>query len=108
MQIEKGETIIPEQGQNEMLAENLIGLSLMNQKKEEIGQVNDLILDENGKLSGVVVGVGGFLGIGEKNVGVAWNRISFSPEQDLATVELSRQQLEQAPEFKSLDTQAQQ
>jgi hypothetical protein len=42
-----------------------MGLDVHNQANEKLGDVNELILDKDGKVSAVVIGVGGFLGMGE-------------------------------------------
>ena len=56
----------------------------------------------------LLLGRGGFLGLGQKNVAVSWDRIEWTPRED-GEVELSmpftREELEQAPEFKDLETQ---
>jgi sporulation protein YlmC with PRC-barrel domain len=44
----------------------------------KIGDVNDVLLDKNGQVTAVILGVGGFLGIGEKNVAVPFNDIRLS------------------------------
>lgn len=104
-----GEAVVTEQSEGEVLAAELIGMSLTNPQKEEIGSVSDLIVDDEGKLTGVVVGVGGFLGIGAKKVGVSFDQIEFSPEENIAVVHLSREELENAPDFKTqADIQAEQ
>ncbi len=46
------------------------GTDVVGPNDESIGGVNDLLFDKNGKILGVVVGVGGFLGIGQKNVAI--------------------------------------
>src|SRR5699024_2632551 len=72
------QTFIEMQESSQVLASSLIGMSVQNQSSdegEEIGTVNDLILNEQHQVVGIVVGVGGFLGIGEKNVGSTWNAV---------------------------------
>ncbi len=49
---------------------------------EEIGTVNDLVFTHDGNLTAVVIGVGGFLGIGEKNVAVDFNELTFEIAAD--------------------------
>ncbi|MGV8955826.1 MAG: PRC-barrel domain-containing protein, partial [Cypionkella sp.] len=49
---------------------------------EEIGNVSDLIFAEDGRISGVVIGVGGFLGIGEKSVAVPFSMLEFTVAAD--------------------------
>ena len=53
-----------------MRASKLIGSSIHDAGDQKIGSVTDLIVDRDGKVTEVVVGVGGFLGAGEKNVAV--------------------------------------
>lgn len=55
---------------NEMRASKLIGSSVHDSSDQKIGSIADLIVDRDGKVSDVVIGVGGFLGAGEKNVAV--------------------------------------
>jgi sporulation protein YlmC with PRC-barrel domain len=49
---------------------------------EEIGNIDDLVFDENGQIKAVVIGVGGFLGIGEKAVAVDFNSLEFTLAAD--------------------------
>ena len=58
----------------------LIGLNVYNNNNEKIGDINELIVDASGKIDVVVIGVGGFLGIGERNVGVPLNQLKFVME----------------------------
>ncbi|MDW6023571.1 PRC-barrel domain-containing protein [Mesorhizobium sp. BAC0120] len=62
------------------LASRLIGQSVYNgtdTNAKSIGDVNDLVIDKNGVVKSVVIGVGGFLGIGEKNVAVDFPKVSM-------------------------------
>lgn len=62
------------------LASRLIGQSVYNgtdTNAKSIGDVNDLVIDKNGMVKSVVIGVGGFLGIGEKNVAVDFPKVSM-------------------------------
>ncbi len=49
---------------------------------EEIGNVSDLVFTENGEIAAVIVGVGGFLGIGEKSVAVDFSELEFTIATD--------------------------
>jgi sporulation protein YlmC with PRC-barrel domain len=53
-----------------MSASDYIGKTVYDTNNANIGEVNDLIMSEDGKIAAVILGVGGFLGIGEKNVAV--------------------------------------
>ena len=48
----------------------LIGVNVYNEANEKLGSINDLILDADGRVENVVIGVGGFLGMGEHNIAV--------------------------------------
>jgi hypothetical protein len=85
-------------------ASNLIGSSIRNAANEPIGDINDLLIGADGEVSAVVVGVGGFLGIGEKNVALPFNELSFSKNENGNTVVMSKatkQTLESMPEWKN-------
>jgi sporulation protein YlmC with PRC-barrel domain len=58
----------------------LMGLDVYNDANEKIGDVKEVIMDSSGKAETVVIGVGGFLGMGEHNVGLAWNQVKFMNE----------------------------
>ena len=51
-------------------ASKLMGLDVYNEANEKLGDVNELILDKDGKINAVVIGVGGFLGMGEHDIAV--------------------------------------
>lgn len=64
----------------EWRASKLVGVNVYNNSNEKIGDINDLILDANGRVANVVIGVGGFLGMGEHNVAVAYDQLKFAKE----------------------------
>ena len=68
------------QQESDWLASSLIGRTVYNQQNEELGDINDVILGEDGQVVAVLIGVGGFLGIGEKDVGVKYSALHFQPE----------------------------
>ena len=57
-----------------------MGLDVYNEANEKLGDVNELILDKNGKVSAVVIGVGGFLGMGEHDIAVSLDKLKFIEE----------------------------
>jgi sporulation protein YlmC with PRC-barrel domain len=61
-------------------ASKLVGLSVYNDKNESVGSINDMLTDKNGKIVAVVIGVGGFLGVGEHLVAVPFEKVKFSTE----------------------------
>jgi len=58
----------------------LIGLNVYNNNNEKIGDINELISEASGKIDAVVIGVGGFLGMGERNVSLPWTQLKFVME----------------------------
>jgi ribosomal 30S subunit maturation factor RimM len=57
--------------EGEWRASKLVGVNVYNDANEKVGDINDVILDKSGKVENVVLGVGGFLGMGEHYVAVA-------------------------------------
>jgi uncharacterized membrane protein YkoI len=55
----------------------LVGLVVYGPNNERIGEINEVLVDRNGKVDAVVIGVGGFLGIGEKDVALPFNQVKF-------------------------------
>lgn len=94
---------ITQQASSQTLAKSILGISLRDgpgDDAQEIGKVTDLILDDNNQLQGVVVGVGGFLGMGRKDVGIPWDKIDqLDPANKTAVTNLSKEELKDAPEF---------
>ena len=58
----------------------LIGVNVYNEQNEKLGDVNEIILDPSGKVMGYVIGVGGFLGMGEHDILVEPAKIKFVNE----------------------------
>jgi sporulation protein YlmC with PRC-barrel domain len=58
----------------------LIGLDVYNEQNEKIGDISEILLDKSGKVEGVVIGVGGFLGIGQRDVKVEMSKLKFVDE----------------------------
>jgi sporulation protein YlmC with PRC-barrel domain len=61
-------------------ASKLVGLSVYNDNNESLGSINDLLTDQSGNIKAVVIGVGGFLGVGEHLVAVPLDKVKFVNE----------------------------
>ena len=61
-------------------ASKLIGLNVYNEQNEKLGDINEILLDPSGKVDGVVIGAGGFLGMGEHNIKVEMSKLKFVDE----------------------------
>jgi sporulation protein YlmC with PRC-barrel domain len=87
------------------LASEIIGETIYNSTADDaeaIGDVSDFVLDENGEIGAVVVGVGGFLGIGQKRVAINWADLELTEDMDgnnRLVASMTREQLENAAEF---------
>ena len=100
--------ILARQEPGEWLATELIGRSVVNTADETIGDVNDLVTDGSGKTIAAVIGVGGFLGIGEKDVAIRFEDLRFARDGDndiKVTVNIDKTALTSAPDYQSLDEQ---
>jgi sporulation protein YlmC with PRC-barrel domain len=64
----------------EWRASKLAGVNVYNEANEKIGDINDVILDKSGKVSNVILGVGGFLGMGEHLVAVPFEKLKWVNE----------------------------
>jgi sporulation protein YlmC with PRC-barrel domain len=84
------------------LASKFIGQTVYSAANENVGEINDMIMDKNGGVVGVIVGVGGFLGIGEKDVVVPLSKLTTAKAENNAlklTISSTREELEAAPAF---------
>jgi ribosomal 30S subunit maturation factor RimM len=91
-----------EQSPDQYLASTLLDAVVMNSADEEIGDVNDMILTKDGKVQGVVIGVGGFLGVGEKDVAIELTRLEITQDEDgdlNFMLDATADELANAPEF---------
>lgn len=98
------------QSPDQISANTYIGQSVYNGTNESIGSVNDLIMKKDGGIVAAIIGVGGFLGIGEKNVAVPMDKITVAQNTQDGSVKLTTSEtadsLKAAPEFKTLSMQS--
>ena len=90
----------------EISANALLNQSVKNSANESIGDVNDLRIDADGRIVSVIVGVGGFLGIGEKDVALPFNEFTFGRDANgnvVVTAKVTKESLQSAPEWKEQD-----
>lgn len=89
---------------NGMQASNLIGAEVKTTGSEDVGTVSDLIIDHKGQVMAIIVGVGGFLGMGEKDVAIGWGHVTKSAiadNQKELRIDLTREDLRAAPAFET-------
>lgn len=82
-------------------ASNLIGAEVKTAGDEDVGSVQDLIINADGQVVAIVIGVGGFLGMGEKDVAIGWDHVTRSGAADEPElrIDMTREELQAAPEF---------
>lgn len=87
---------------SDVRASDLLGTDVYNLTNENVGEIEDLILDNGKTLKGVVVSVGGFLGIGDRNVAIDPRSLVLSQTNNSwrAVVNTTKEELKNAPEFK--------
>jgi len=97
------EGVIQLQDQDTFLTSDLTGATVYSPQDEAIGDVNDVIVSRDGKVDGLVVGVGGFLGIGEKDVAIQMSEVKLMDTDTgiKLVMEANKDELAAAPEFKS-------
>jgi sporulation protein YlmC with PRC-barrel domain len=99
-----GELIVPAEQLNSvqvMSANDYIGKTVYDQAGNNIGEVNDLIVSGDGNVEAVILGVGGFLGIGEKDVAVNTQAVQMVQDGDnmRLVVQATKEALEGAPSY---------
>jgi sporulation protein YlmC with PRC-barrel domain len=84
-----------------MQASNLMGATVRTSADEDVGTVRDLLIDEDGQVVALVIGVGGFLGMGEKDVAIGWDRVTKSGTGDdlELRIDMTEDDLRSAPEY---------
>ncbi len=92
------------QQQNQYLAADLLlNAKVRGADGKIFGDVEDLILDENNQVEGVIIGVGGFLGLGEKRIGVRYSALQFEQQNGQTVVTLpgaTKDVIKAVPEYK--------
>ena len=113
--------------ETDFFASDLIGMRIYNSETEveanstiaadgekewdDIGEINDVLLDSEGNVKAVILGIGGFLGMGERDVSVNMDEIRIVTEEGdsddrFLVVNTSKEMLEKAPAFERMDDEA--
>jgi hypothetical protein len=82
-------------------AEGILGKNVRSSAGEEMGRVVDIIVNRAGQVRAAVIDFGGFLGVGNRKIAVAWNALHFpaTGQFDPVSVDLTRDQVRLAPEY---------
>jgi sporulation protein YlmC with PRC-barrel domain len=81
-------------------ASQVIGFNVKNRQGEELGQIEELMIDpQDGRIAYAVLSVGGFLGMGDKLFAVPWEALTPMPEEQTFNLDVNKEKLAQAPGF---------
>jgi len=83
-------------------ADNLVGTTVYGANDENVGEINDVVLSDDGKVDAIIIDVGGFLGMGEKPVAVGMDNLAFMADEDgdhYLYTEFTKEQLEAQPAY---------
>jgi sporulation protein YlmC with PRC-barrel domain len=94
-------TFLSVQASNQWLSTQLVGVAVYDSANEKIGAISNLVIDQSGTIQAIVIGVGGFLGVGTKDIAVSLNKMTIIREDggDKAIAQLSKPEIELAPSF---------
>jgi sporulation protein YlmC with PRC-barrel domain len=82
-----GNTFFKGQQSNQYLArERFLGAKVVNKDGQTVGTIDDLIIGSGGQVEGVILGVGGFLGVGEKKIGVRIGALKITSSEGKTTI----------------------
>src|SRR4030095_15952241 len=85
-------------------ADKMIGRTVVNPNNEKVGDVEGVLIDRDGRSRYVVIGVGGFLGMGEKDVAVRWEELSFADNNEKIVINATKDQLSALPAHRFPDS----
>lgn len=83
--------------------QGILGKEVRSGSDENMGRIIDVIVDRSGQARAAIIDFGGFLGVGNRKVAVAWNALRFPPDpkkSDRIGLDLNREQVQAAPEYK--------
>jgi sporulation protein YlmC with PRC-barrel domain len=101
------QAVITQQDNSQVRVYRLIGSKVVGPDGQTVGKVDDLLLDRDQKLSGVIVSVGGFLGVGSKSVALPPDRVDISQaygDERVVKIQSTKEELAAAPAFKTRET----
>ena len=84
-------------------AQGVLGKEVRSSADENMGRIVDVIVERSGRVRAAVIDFGGFLGVGSRKIAVDWSALRFEPartKSELITLELTRDQVKAAPEYK--------
>ena len=83
-------------------AQSVLGREVRSSANENMGRIVDVIVDRDGRVRAAIIDFGGFLGVGSRKIAIDWSALRFDlgEKRELVTLELTRDQVKAAPEYK--------
>ena len=84
-------------------AEGILGKEVRSKADENMGRLVDVVVDRTGQPRAAVIDFGGFLGVGSRKIAIDWKSLNFESDgraRDVVIVDLTREQVKAAPEYK--------
>ena len=79
---------------------SLVGTTVQNMRREDLGEIKDLMIDlSGGRIAYAVLSFGGFLGMGDKLFAIPWEAFQVVQEEEVLLLNVAKEKLEQAPGF---------
>ncbi|GIK98282.1 MAG: hypothetical protein BroJett029_24910 [Alphaproteobacteria bacterium] len=90
---------LPDNPLGQMTADELIGKSVVNQNGEEVGNISDIVINRQDQAVLAIIAVGGFLGIGEKNVAVPFEQLQPGEDEAVLMSSATEDELKGMPAY---------
>lgn len=99
-QMMDSDKVARQQAANELRIDWITGSNVLSPDGQSVGRINDLIVDGgNGQMIAAIIGVGGFLGVGEKQIAVPWEQLTVNYDASEITTDLTREEADAAPPY---------
>lgn len=73
-------TALAQSSKGEWRTSKLVGVNVYNDSNEKLGSIDELIMNKQGKIDKVIIGVGGFLGVGQRDIAVNFDQLKFTDQ----------------------------
>lgn len=88
---------------NTFRASEVMGYTVKNPEGQELGEIEDLVIDKDGRIAYAVLSFGGFLGMGDKLFAIPWKTMKPMTGEQSFSLDVSKEKLENAPGFDKSD-----
>jgi hypothetical protein len=83
-----------------LVKKSIIGSKVINTQREDLGKIEDLVLDvRNDRVAYAILSFGGLLGMGDKHFAIPWQAFAFDPSEKVAVLNVEKDRLQNAPGF---------